>query len=176
MEIKAFSVIDLKTSKAIVRLGQFKKEDPKKCILIYTIVLLLYVISLFIDYFLIKSPFSWLDVGVLLCGIFYEIRIVYWRPKNYYESHGKFVDMRDTFVFRKDEVIISSCIGDFESLTTMKYTMLYKVMETSDYFFLFENKLLLYIVDKSNIEGGTAKDIRKLLYAVLGRQYFDCKY
>ena len=29
MEIKAFSVIDLKTSKAIVRLGQFKKEDPK---------------------------------------------------------------------------------------------------------------------------------------------------
>ena len=58
----------------------------------------------------------------------------------------------------------------------IKYALLVKVMETSKYFFLYQNNTQVFIVDKSMIVGGTAEEIRNKLSSVTRNRYIICKY
>ena len=49
-------------------------------------------------------------------------------------------------------------------------------METKKYFFLYENKRQIFVVDKTTLENGTAEEMREKISAVIGKKYIVCKY
>jgi len=177
MEIKATSIYNLKTTQALMRLNMFKKADPKKRMRVEAIIAtVLLALTIFDLIAFERSPSIWMMLGVLIVGTLLHSYMYFWLPKIRYKSSGKFADIQNTFIFRENEMSISSSIDNYTGSSSLKYTMLFKVMETNDYFFLFQNKLHEYVVDKSTIEGGTADGIRRVLMDVLKTQYIICNY
>lgn len=67
-------------------------------------------------------------------------------------------------------------MGDYSGTTNIEYSILFKVMETSEYFFVFIQKQQVFLVDKSTVQGGTIEDVREVIKNALGKQYIICKY
>ena len=88
----------------------------------------------------------------------------------------KMKDMENTYTFYDDAVKIITKSEEYQGETRMEYTMLKKVLETSEYFFLYQTNNLVFIVDKSTVENGTAKEIGDRLSVYVKDQYQRCKY
>ena len=65
---------------------------------------------------------------------------------------------------------------EYKGETEIEYTMLERVYETSKYFFLFQTKNQVLIVDKTTVEGGRAEEIRDSLTAKMKDKYIICRY
>lgn len=170
MGITATSKYDLKTVTALVRLGAFKKHNPKKIMIgfIFTDFILLILLG-FIG-FPIKL--------VCLCAalILLQCYIYLWLPKVQYRAMGKFADSYHTFKFTDDSVSITSSVGGSNDSCSASYDMFYKVMETGEYLFIFLNKRQAHIVDKSTLQGGTVDELRTKFTEIPGMKYIRCNY
>ena len=177
MEIKATSVYDLKTVTALTRLNMFKKVNHKKRMRTFGIIdaILICIIVFELLAFGFATPL-WLMLSVLIISTFLYSYMYFLYPKIRYKASGKFADIKNHFVFYDDELAASTDSNEYNGTSTIKYTMLYKVMETSEYFFLFQNKLSVYVVDKTTLQNGTADNIREKLLPILQKQYIVCKY
>lgn len=176
MEIKASSIYDLKTTKALIRLNMFKKNDPKKQILIYGIIVLVLFVFLIIG-LIATGDSSYVGLIFLLALSSSVYSYMYFLfPKTSYKATKKLADVKNSFIFKDDEILLSSNTAEYTGNAAIKYTMLYKVMETSEYLFIYQNKVQVYIVDKSTIENGSVNDLRQVLSNVLKKKYIVCKY
>lgn len=88
----------------------------------------------------------------------------------------KLAGIRVDFVFSEDSMYVHSDSELHKTDSTMKYEVLFKVMETEERLFLFQTKAQAFVVDKSTIEGGSIEDLRKVIKDVLGKKYIKCKY
>lgn len=177
MEIKASSTYDFETVQALMRLNMFQKADPRKRMRTWFIVATILLALLVFDFIAFgSSSILWTLLFVLIMCAFLYAYLYFGLPKLRYKAMGKFAGIHNRFVFRGNDMSVASSIDDYQGSTSLKYTMLFKAMETSTHFFLFQNKLNAYIVNKSTIDGGTAEDIRNALIAVLEKQYIICKY
>ena len=176
MEIRAKSKFDFDTIKALIYLSLYKKANPKKRFIIHTGVSVFLALVIALEMIVFSDTnllfFFCLIIFILLIQCFMYFIL----PRIRYNAMLKMKGIENEFLFMDDGVRISSKSEDYNGEGEIKYAMLYKVYETSDYFFLFQNKNQAFIVDKSTIESGYAGDIRNKLISILQKKYIICKY
>ena len=101
----------------------------------------------------------------------------YWIfPKIQYKSLGKLADIENEFVFYDDVIKITSNNTEYSGEAELKYTVIPKVMETTKYLFIFQNRRQVYAIDKSTLTNGTMEDIRRKLKNYVNNKYIMCRY
>ena len=177
MEIKAKCKYDYEGCKAISYVCSYKKSKPIKAVFMH--ILLAFILGL-ADIYLIQSGTLGISVyfvlGLCVFMVVLELFMYFLMPCIQYNSMSKMKDMSNDYIFRDDYFFASAGAEEYKGASTVKYTLLEKVMETGEYFFIFQNKRQVYLVDKSTLEGGTAEEIREKLQPVLGKKYIICKY
>lgn len=176
MIIRAKSKYDFDSIKALAHLSMFKKADPKKRMRLWVIsfvvlfaVVILEMLFFGADMLLIVSLAVAALCFVLICYLYF----IY--PKIQYKSLRRMQNTENDFLFCDELIKITSKGEEYDGTAEIKYSLLVKVYETLNYFFLFQTNNQVFIVDKSTIEGGTIDEIRnKLCFSV--KKYIMCDY
>lgn len=177
MQITARSKYDLEAVTSLCRLRMFRKSNPQSCFILWIaifslLLLLLIVTGIFANDF--SALWSEIPLFSLLFLWFFFFYFAF--PRIQYKNLSQFADIDNTFVFTDDRLYFSSANQTYSDSSTMAYTMIYRVYETSAYFFIYQNRTQCIIVDKSTLQGGTAFDIRYVLSSYLGKKYVLCRY
>lgn len=175
MNITATCKYDLKAYQALTRLSMFKKSNPKKqFIFLFALETLLFLImiweSFWVEGIMLLSIISYFLMTFLL---FFGYFIL---PKIQYKASYKMADIEAEFTFTDTQLRISTKGASYEGTAQLDYSVLFKVMETGTYLFLFERKSVAYIVEKATLTGGTIEELRTALSSVLGKNYIICNY
>lgn len=177
MEIKAKSTYNYEAVKAMLHLSIYKKAKPKTQITLR--------LSICIGAFLLFLPaFILLEIGaqgyilllLLLLVAFLDCYMFFILPKIQYKGLSKLQNIENEFSFSDDFIIISSKGEVYSGEERLEYSLLVKAYETSRYFFLYQTKNQVYIVDKQTIDGEGANAIRQKLSENLGKMYNICRY
>lgn len=177
MEIREKCRFDYHSIKALTHLWIFKKAEPKKRMILWTIVDIVLVSIILLEIILF-------DVDIALFVLFGAAVIIYllecyWYfllPKIKYNSLAKMKDTENEYVFRDEKLDVFHKSEEYNGESEIKYSFIVKVMETSKYFFIYPTNSQVFIVDKSTIVGGAAEDIRNKLSSFVGNKYIICKY
>jgi len=97
-------------------------------------------------------------------------------PKTSYAALKHMKNVVNEYVFC-DEVIKMKSKGElYEGEAELKYPLIPKVMETSEYLFIYQSNNQVFIVEKSTITCGTIDDLRNKLRQFVKNKYIICKY
>ena len=177
MEIKASGKFDLKSIKALIRLMLYKKANPKRRMILWTSIYAVLLIIILAELFLWgfdKTLFVLLITNLVISGLgCYQYFIL---PKKQYNALGKLKDIENEFLFLEDSVQITAQSEEYSGETEIKYSLIFKVFETSKYFFIFQNKTQVYIVDKSTMSANDSQEVRRKLMDTVDGKYILCKY
>jgi len=179
MEIKASSVYDLKAFKALQHLTMFKGKNPRKqMIQWYIISFIVFAICIFNIIAFDFIDFATLGLIIAVTCICIIISYLYFLlPKIQYNSFKKPSDIKNQFIFTDSGFKVFSEAEGYEGSSSIDYSTIFKVMETSEYFFIFENRIRTYIVDKGSMDTEQAETLRhKLMSFVSKKNYKLCKY
>lgn len=176
MEIRAKSKFDYDSIKALIYVSLYKKANPKKNFIAQTIVAAFLALVVTLEMIIFSDTELVLLLCVLITIILIQAFVYFILPKIRYNAMLNMKGIENEFVFTDDGVRIVSKSEDYNGEGEIKYSMLFKVYETSDYFFLFQNKSQAFIVDKSTIESGFAGEIRNKLVSCLQNRYIVCWY
>ena len=175
MEIKAKCKFDLESIRALTHLSLFKKANPKKRFLTWSIisgilaVIIILEMIIFSDAMLIEL----LCVAVilfLLCYLYFLL------PKIRYKALAKMKDVENEYIFCDNVLKTFTKSQEYNGEAEIEYSLFVKVYETSRYLFLYQTNNQVFIVDKFSIENGTVEDIRNKLSAFAKDKYIICKY
>ena len=174
MEITAKCVYDLKSVQAMQRLQMFKKANPKKRMIFWSVIYGVLVLILLLELICWQAEVIHLlvlmaVVMLLMCYMYFLL------PRQLYKAQGKLKDAENTYTFGENSVHIVSQAEQYTGEAQVEYGLFIKVYETSEYFFVYQTKSQVYLVDKSTIQGGTAEEIRNRLSGAV-KKYVICKY
>ncbi len=120
---------------------------------------------------------SWVALAVLLLSLLYTLYGYFILPIISHRKAGITREIKNEFVFFDDRLKVSSYLdGIYKGEGELSYRAIYRLRETSKFFFIFVSRNQAYIVDKSTLEGGTHYDIRKAIALVIGKKYTVCSY
>jgi hypothetical protein len=177
MKITANTKYDLKVYMASHRVQMLRGTNPKTIMLWASIVFTLIIVNLIVQLTKYGNSLGvWIIFSVavvLLVGYGYMFFI---RPRNRYKAANKFENFQTSYVFNNEEMISTTIADEKSGTVSLKYNMMLKVMETSEYLFVFQSKNSVHVVDKSSIENGTVDEIRNVMSEVLKDNYTVCKY
>ena len=81
-------------------------------------------------------------------------------------------ETEEVLFFDADKITITQQKGDeFTSVTTAKYSYLYKVIENKQYYFLYISKMQSHVVDKTSLVQGTLDELNFYLMSNLGARF-----
>lgn len=176
MEVKASVTYDLKIFQTLRWISFFQKNDPKKKTRKQILIAIpLMIIFILYTVFVEVSPLVLGVAGVLLLDIL-QIYLCYGGAKSIDKAWRKNAGAQNQYIFKDDEMFVSTVANGYSGNSTIKYSVLFKAMETNEYMFLYENETNCYVVDKSTVTDGTAADIRLALATVLKDKYITCDY
>lgn len=177
MEIKAKCKYDYEGSKAISYVCSYKKKKPSKTMLLH-IIFVLALALLALNLVGLTGEWGTNPLVLVICGlmVILELTVYFLMPRIQYNSMSKMKDISNDYIFRDEDFEASTDSEEYKGATVIKYSLLEKVMETGEYFFIFQNKRTVFLVDKATLEGGTAEELRGKLQPVLGKKYITCKY
>ena len=168
MEIKGRCKYDYKTCRAMAHAYSYKKSNPKRAMLIHIMIALILGAA---DAYVIRTHESQIaHIFILvLCLLMIALELVtyFLMPRLQYNSMAKMKDMENSYVFRDEDFIAATQSEEYQGDSVIKYSLLEKVMETGEYFLIFENKRQAFLVEKSTLEGGSAQELRCKLQSVL---------
>ena len=176
MEIKAKCKFDFESIRALTHLSLFKKANPKKRFLTWSIisgilaVIIILEMIIFSDAMLIEL----LCAAVVLFLI--EFYLYFLLPKIRYKALAKMKDAENEYIFCDNVLKIFTKSQEYNGEAEIEYSLFVKVQETSRYLFLYQTKNQVFIVDKFSIENGTVEDIRNKLSAFVKDKYIIRKY
>ena len=177
MQIKAKTLYDFDTAKALARLSIFGKNEPKKRMIrnmiLSAILVLLPLVMIFV-YGGSWMQYSFCGLGVwmtLLNGYLYFVfpRILFHNMKNMKNTEVE-------YCFGDDAVVTASKNAEYSGESTLAYTLFVKAFETSAYWFLYQTNNQVFVVDKSTVTGGTVEELRAKLSSYLDKKYILCNY
>ena len=84
-------------------------------------------------------------------------------------------NLENEFTFCDDFIKSSSKCENYQDSVEIKYALLVKVMETKEYFFLYQQANQAYIVDKSTMTEEDAVLVQEKLKENV-KKYIVCKY
>ena len=174
MEITAKCLYNLKGVTALLHLQLFKKANPKSRMILWSVIygvlsLILLLEKIFWQAEVIHLLVLMAVVMLLMCYMYFVL------PRQTYKAQGKLKDAENTYTFGENSVHIVSQAEQYTGEAQVEYGLFIKVYETSEYFFVFQTKNQVFLVDKSTIQGGTAEDIRSRLSGAV-KKYVICKY
>lgn len=178
MEIKAKCKFDLKTMQAFMRFLMFKKANPKKRIITWSVIF--FVLFLIIIWETIVFGAQSTMFIMLVIVIFVELLGFYMYfilPKIKYNSMGAMKDNVSEYIFCDNSVKVISTSEESKGQTEFQYSTISKIYETSEYFFIFSQiNNQVFIVDKSTVEKGAREEIKKKFIDIACEKYIQCKY
>lgn len=177
MEIRAKCKYDFDSVKALAHLTMFKKANPKKRLIFWTVVFAI-LFGIIILEMVIWGADSILLV-LLSVEIIWLMVLYFWYffiPKIQYKALSKMKDIENEYVFCDDELKAFTKSEEYNGEVTIEYSFFVKVYETMKYLFLYQTNNQVFIVDKSTVEGGTVEDIRNKLNIYVKDKYIVCKY
>lgn len=177
MNIKAKCKYDYEACKAVSYISSYRKSNPKRTV---TVRLIFVLLVMALDVYIINtSDSNFVNILYLVCGAFIiilDLFMCFVMPSVQYKSMSKMKDLENTYVFYDDEFTAECTSEEYSGQAEIKYSLLIKAFETKRYFFLFENKRQIFIVDKNTFEKGGCNLLREKLATVLGKKYIICKY
>lgn len=96
-------------------------------------------------------------------------------PKIRYNKNKFTHNMENKFVFTQDGFAMYQCGGDTESSADIKYSAVFKIFETKEFFYIYLTQNQAYIVEKSTLEGGTPYDLREMFIKSVGMGKYKLK-
>lgn len=176
MEVKASARLDFDGIRALVHLSMFKKKDPKKGMIIISLVLsvliMINIIAIIVDYDLIFLVTMYL----LLLIAFLECYKYFILPKIRYKNSAKMQGTVNEYVFSDSVLKICTKGPEYCGTAEVAYSVFVKAYETSKYIFIFQPNNTAYVVETSSVSGGTVEDIRNMLSAFVKDKYYICNY
>ena len=175
MEIRAKCKFDFESIRALTHLSLFKKANPKKRLLTWSIisgilaVIIILEMIIFSDAMLIEL----LCVAVILFLLGY---LYFLLPKIRYKALAKMKAAENEYIFCDNVLKTFTKSQEYNGEAEVEYSLFVKVYETSRHLFLYQTNNQVFIIDKNTIEGGTAEDIRNKLSSFVKDKYVICKY
>ena len=178
MDIIVKCALDKKALAAFSRACLFKKGDPKKKLIQFT-VLVAIVLALDIVLMCISSEKRMLELLIFFLGLFLLFIQLYYYfvvPAIQYKGRKKFGDVSMTVTFTDDAIKVHTCTDGASSDETVSYGKLVKVSETHDYIFVYITDRSAYVIDKSAIPGNDLVELHKKLALSFGDKYCVLNY
>ena len=176
MEIKAKCKFDFDSIRALTHLSLFKKANPKKRFLTWSIISAILAVAIIFE----MIVFSDAMLIELLCvaGVLFllECYLYFLLPKIRYKALAKMKDAENEYIFCDNVLKTFTKSQEYNGEAEIEYSLFVKVYETSRYLFLYQTNNQVFIVDKNTIEGGTVEEIRNKLSAFATNKYIVCKY
>ena len=178
MEITVKSKYDRKAVKALSHLSMFRKKNPKKGMLILALLyggIFIYVLLMKLwlkEHFQNALPLMAFCAGayaVMLFGYFIN-------PRLQYNALNHLKELEQTYTFAENSFSITSNNPLYQGNSDLSYSLLYKVMDTENYLFLYQTKRQVFVVDKSTLTQSEADQLRAWIAPVLGKKYIVCHY
>lgn len=177
MQIQATGKLDYATVQALTRLAMFKKADPKKRMIFWTVIYAFLVGIVLLESIVFgPQPLLYMVLGISVAVLLLEYFWFFCLPKLRYNALAHMKDIINEYTFEDDQICAISKGTDYIGDVTIRYALLVKVMETSQYLFIFQNHSQVLPLDKSTVTGGTVEELRSKLSAYLGKKYIICKY
>lgn len=171
MKIKAKSVYDYKSVKALTHTLSHRFINPSHVFMGINIIAVLLLVFCFL-FLGIDLFYLFLILLMFLMNMFMHCGL----PKIQYNALSNLKDIHNEYTFYDDGFVVESKNDVYSSNAKLDYNMIVKVIETNDYLFVFQSKNQVFVVDKSTIIQGTIEDIRNKLMPVLNKKYKRYKY
>ena len=183
MEIKASCTYDYAAVKALTHSTIYKKNNPKKRFIVTTFFLLIVVALSILNLIFPETPgdggetaiFTTALVVSALCTVI-SILGYFVGPKIQYKNMHNMAGIENTYIFTEKDFSINSNNSVYDGSAVMKYSVIFKIVETSKYMFIYRDKAQSFIVDKSTFDEGGAETVRNMLKNYLGNNYIICNY
>lgn len=181
MEVHARCTIDERSIRAMQGVVMLRGREPQRYIRRHTVFLSVCAVLMLLCALILyekRVMFVFALVMAALCPltILFNYYVYYISPRRMYRKM-KLADAENRYVFGETEVVISSCGREgYHANETFPYTLLHKVMETSEYFFLFIDKTRAYPIDKSEMTNTEIEAVRAALLATPALTYKACNY
>ena len=172
MKIKASCKWDVKTIKAQAHLGIYGTKNPKRRLIMRTLLFLFLAFLVAAQIFLLGWSWPFIAMAaVLTVAIFLEYLWYFGTPKRKYAALGDQKDKEVSYCFTQEEVTVD---GD----RVLRYQDLWRIMETKEYMFLYPDRSEILPVEKATLRGGTPEQLTKQLKKTLEgtRKYITCAY
>lgn len=177
MKVKAIGKLDFEATKALVHLCIYRKNEPKKRMIFWTIVYMFLISVILFELFLFGMDTD--SIALLLCAIFIlglQYYLYFFLPKIHYNSLAGMKDMTNIYTFTDETIHIISNETEYSGQCEIKYSLIVNAFETKKYLFLYQNKSQVFIVDKSTINDGAIDDIKSKLISSISGKYIICNY
>lgn len=177
MKPTAVSIYNKETIKEAMRAlfcGRMKPENYFAVFMTAYGIILVLILAI-----IILSGSDTISILVILLDLFGMFNVIYKYliyPKRYYKGLGRLRDLKVTYVFENDRMTDYSHIDGYEGTGTIRYDMLYRLVETSRYFLAFRNRQSVYIIDKAHMQNCSEDYIRNLLLSGGNTKYIKCRY
>lgn len=177
MEIKAQGTLNYDTVKASLHVTIYKKTKPKKAVilrLLFTALAMAFCIFNMVVFgfssYMLFSFFAMLLAGFIFIYMYFLL------PKIRFKAMGKMQNVTNNYIFTSNAIICSSSTDGYEGKAEVNYSVICKVIETSQYMFVYPTKSNFYVVEKATVSGGSADDLRRMLFSFLGENYVIYNY
>lgn len=167
MRLTATCTFDMKSITALTYVSMYKRFRPR---IAFHFTNGIAALSAAVNF---NYPLLMVLSAILLIG---NCLMYFFLPKMQYAALNRMQNVVNTYTFCDDIIKIESKGELYEGGAELRYSMLQRVMETSEYFFLFQSKNQVFIVDKATITGGTAMDLQNKLAPYVKKKYFLCAY
>ena len=176
MEVRASCTFDYNSIKALSHVSLYKKLNPKSVFLFVTIffVLLIALTILMIVLYGTSESNHLLGLGFAILVLNCFMYLIF--PRIQYSNLKKFKNSKNEYLFYDNLIKVSTLNQFYNGECEIQYSLVHKVLETSEYFFIFQNNNAAYVVDKSTIANGGVDAIREKLLEFVGKKYVVCKY
>lgn len=176
MEIKAKCKFDFESIKALTHLSLFKKADPQKSFLTWSIISTILAVIIVLE-MIIFSDAMLIELLCLAIVLFlFECYLYFLLPKIRYKAMAKMKGAENEYVFCDTVLKIFTKSNEYNGKAEIEYSLFVKAYETSRYLFLYQTRNQVFVVDKFTVEGGTSEDIRNKLATHVKDKYIICKY
>lgn len=176
MEIKAKCKFDFDSIRALTHLSLFKKANPKKRFLTWSIISAILAVVIILEMIVFSN--SMLIELLCVAGVLFllECYLYLLLPKIRYNALAKMKDAQNEYVFCDNVLKTFTKSNEYNGEAEIEYSLFVKVYETTKYLFLYQTNNQVFIVDKNTVEGGTIEEIRNKLSAFVKDKYILCKY
>jgi len=176
MEIKAMCKFDFESIRALTHLSLFKKANPKKMFLTWSIVLTILAVIIALEMIIFPDAMLIELLCVAILVFLLECYLYFLLPKIRYKALARMINTENEYIFCDDVFKTFTKNKEYSGEAEIEYSMIVKVYETSKYFFLYQTSNQVFIVAKNTIEDGTVEEIRDKLSAFVKDKYILCKY
>ncbi len=176
MEIKAKCKFDFESIKALTHLSLFKKANPKKRFLTWSIISTILAVIIVLEMIIFSDAMLIELLCVAIVLFLFECYLYFLLPKIRYKALTKMKGAENEYIFCDSVLKTFTKSDEYNGEAEIEYSLFVKAYETSRYLFLYQTNNQVFIVDKSTVEGGTAEDIRNKLTTHVKDKYIICKY